>query len=136
MEIMDGLHASEEVNALIRGKVEVECFMCMGEFDCAEYVPMIMCMNQHSCCAPCMQELLKNDNGKLSCPHCNQPIVKKSVTKNRLLVTIYELIAAFKRHVASLEEELQLAKKVTLLDPKASLLSKNPKLVNSFILSQ
>jgi len=37
-----------------------------------------------------MQELLKNEAKALvSCPHCNAPIIKKSVTKNRLLITIY-----------------------------------------------
>jgi len=109
--------------------------MCMGEFDCDQYAPMIMCMNQHSCCAPCMQELLKTDSSKsLTCPHCNQPIIRKSVTKNRLLMTTYEVINAFKSYIATLQSELESLRKLTSIDSKVSLLSKNPKLVSSFIL--
>jgi len=51
-----------------------------------------------------MQELLKNDTNKqILCPHCNAPIVKKTVTKNRLLMTIYDIIRAFKKQVSELE---------------------------------
>lgn len=75
----------------------------MGEFDSGDYAPMMMCMNQHSCCMPCLQELLKNDaNKQVLCPHCNAPIIKKAVTKNRLLMTIYDLVKAFKKRVSEL----------------------------------
>lgn len=100
MDLLTGKGISKEIEAIIKGKVEMECFLCMGEFDTQDYAPMMMCMNQHSCCAPCMQELLKNDaNKQVTCPHCNAPIVKKTVTKNRLLMTIYDLVRAFKKQV-------------------------------------
>ena len=68
---------------------------------------MMMCMNQHSCCAPCLRELLKNDaNKQTTCPHCSAPVVKKAVTKNRLLIAIYDIVQIFKKHVSSLEDEL------------------------------
>jgi hypothetical protein len=54
-----------------------------------------------------MQELLKNEGTKqLSCPHCQQPINKKLVTKNRHLMTIFEIIAAYKKYATTLEDEL------------------------------
>jgi predicted amidophosphoribosyltransferase len=106
----------------------------MGEFDSKDYPPMMMCMNQHSCCAPCLQELLKNDSKQqVFCPHCNAPVIKKAVTKNRLLLTIYELVAAYKKYTIELEEEVESLKKVNSFDMKTSLLSRNPKMVNSFI---
>jgi len=64
-----------------------------------------MCINQHSCCAPCMQELLKKDSVKqINCPHCHLPINKKTVTKNRLLLLIYEIVDAFKSQISMLNE--------------------------------
>ena len=39
----------------------------------------------------------------LNCPHCNAPIVRKAVKKNRLLITIYEVVKAFKKHIAEME---------------------------------
>lgn len=107
----------------------------MGEFDGQDYAPMMMCMNQHSCCAPCLQSLLKNDaNKQILCPHCSAPIVKKAVAKNRLLMTIYDIIRVYKKYVCELEDELESLKKVNTLDVKASLLSKNPRMASSFIL--
>lgn len=108
--------------------------MCLGEFDDNDYMPMMMCMNQHSCCGPCIQELLKNDGGKqVTCPHCNAPIMKKTVTKNRLLLTIFEIVKTYKKYVIDLEDELESLKKLSSIGMKNSLLSKNPKMVNSFI---
>lgn len=50
-----------------------------------------------------MQELLKNDGNKqLACPQCQQPINKKAVTKNRHLITIFEVILAYKKYVNSM----------------------------------
>ena len=73
----------------------------MGQFDTQDYAPMMMCMNQHSCCAPCLQELFKGDANKLlTCPHCHALIVKKAVAKNRLLIAIHEIVSAFKKHVS------------------------------------
>jgi DNA-directed RNA polymerase subunit RPC12/RpoP len=64
---------------------------------------MIMCMNEHSCCAPCLQELLKTEGNKpLACPHCQQPVNKKLITKNRHLMTIFELITAYKKYAGTL----------------------------------
>ena len=92
-DLFNGRGMPKEVESLLRDKVELECFLCMGEFDNGDYAPMMMCMNQHSCCAPCLQELLKNDTNKqVTCPHCNAPIIKKAVAKNRLLLTIYDIV--------------------------------------------
>ena len=126
---------SAEVQGLVRGKVELECFMCMGEFDCGDYAPVVMCANQHSCCAPCWQELLRNEGGKqLNCPHCSQPLNRKNTNKNRYLITIFELIQAYNKYVAELQNELETLRKQQQHNPRASLLNKNPKMVNSFIL--
>lgn len=96
-----------------------------------------MCINQHSCCAPCLQQLLKNDASKqVSCPHCNQPVNKKTVVKNRYLITIYELIDAYKNYVKDMQAELESLRKLTSITPKASLLNKQVKMVNSFILME
>lgn len=96
-----------------------------------------MCINQHSCCAPCLQQLLKNDVSKqVNCPHCNQPVNKKSVVKNRYLITIYELIDAYKNYVKDMQAELESLRKLTSITPKASLLNKQVKMVNSFILME
>lgn len=105
-ELFSGKGMPKEVETLLRDKVELECFMCMGEFDNGDYAPMMMCMNQHSCCAPCLQELLKNDTSKqVTCPHCSAPIVKKAVTKNRLLLTIYDIVKEYKKKLTDLENE-------------------------------
>ena len=96
----------------------------------------MMCMNQHSCCAPCMVELFKNGKA-INCPQCNQPLNKKTATKNRLLVTIYSLVESFKKQILRLQDELESLKKTSLsIDTRPSLSSKNPKLVKSFIFSQ
>lgn len=55
MELIDQTVMNQEIQNIIKNKVEQECFLCMGEFDNNEYAPMMMCSNQHSCCAPCMQ---------------------------------------------------------------------------------
>ncbi len=83
-----------------------------------------------------MQQLIRVDPSKpIACPHCNLPINRKLVVKNRYLLTIYELIHAFKRYVAELKEELQKSKKVTSsLDLRHSLSSKQPHLTSSFII--
>lgn len=134
MAVLTGRGIPKEVEGILRDKVEVECFLCLGELDTEDYYPMMMCMNQHSCCAPCLQELLKNDaKAQLSCPHCNAPIVRKAVAKNRLLITIYDLVNAYKKLVIQLEDELESLKKVSQIDMKTSLLSRNPRMVNSFI---
>ena len=96
-----------------------------------------MCINQHSCCAPCLAQLLKNDANKhVNCPHCSQPVNKKSVVKNRYLITIYELIEAYKNYVKDMQAELESLRKLTSITPKASLLNKQVKMVNSFILME
>jgi hypothetical protein len=86
-----------------------------------------------------MQELLKNEGNKqLSCPHCQQPVNKKLVTKNRHLMTIFEIILAYKKYVASIEDELDLMRRmsnISNVDMKGSLISKNPKMVRSFIMN-
>jgi DNA-directed RNA polymerase subunit RPC12/RpoP len=134
MELITGRGITKEVEAILKDRIEVECFMCLGEFDTGDYAPMMMCMNQHSCCAPCMQELLKGDaKTQVTCPHCSAPIIKKSVTKNRLLITIYELIKSYKKYVVELEDEVESLKRNSKSDMKMSLLSRNPKMVNSFI---
>ena len=95
----------------------------------------MMCTNQHSCCAPCMTELLKT-NKSINCPHCSQPVNRKFVTKNRLLLTIYALVESFKKQVMRLQAEIESLRKTSnSSDTRASLLSKNPKLVKSFIFS-
>ena len=136
MELIDPKLMSQEIQNLIKNKVEQQCFLCMGQFDGGQYAPMMMCINQHSCCAPCMQELLKNDASKqISCPHCNQPLNKKSVTKNRYLITIIQLITAYNKYVGQLQNQLETLRKASTVDPRASLLTKHSKLVNSFILT-
>jgi hypothetical protein len=81
-----------------------------------------------------MQQLLKNDaNKQPSCPHCSQPLNKKAVSKNRYLITIYELIDAYKKYVQDLQTELESLRKLTSIDTKASYLAKQAKMVNSFI---
>ena len=55
MELLEGPGITKEIQTLIKDKVEMECFMCLGQFDNGDYAPMMMCMNQHSCCAPCMK---------------------------------------------------------------------------------
>ena len=103
MELLSGKGVTKEVETLLRDKVELECFMCMGEFDDGDYAPMMMCMNQHSCCAPCLQELLKNDSSKqVACPHCGSPVIRKAVTKNRLLLTIFDPVKEYKKRVTQL----------------------------------
>ena len=82
-----------------------------------------------------MAELLKNDTkALLTCPHCNAPVVRKAVCKNRLLITIFELVKAYKKCVIELEDEVESMKKMSTIDMKTSLLSRNPRMVNSFIL--
>ena len=105
MELTDLEWMNEEAQAIVKDKLERECFMCMGEFDDGEYSPMMMCTNQHSCCAPCMAELIKNGKA-MNCPHCNQPINRKNVTKNRLLLSIYALVDSFKKQVMRLQAEI------------------------------
>jgi hypothetical protein len=94
-----------EIQSLLRDKVETECFLCLCEFDGDEYAPVVMCINQHSCCAPCMQELLRVEPSKqLACPHCNQPINRKVTAKNRHLLTIFQIVQAFARHLHQLTQ--------------------------------
>lgn len=96
----------------------------------------MMCINQHTCCAPCMQQLLRVDSCKpVSCPHCNLPINRKLIVKDRHLIVIYELINAYKRYVAQLKEQFSKCKKITSsLDLRHSLSSRQPHLASSFIL--
>ena len=65
----------------------------------------MMCMNQHTCCGPCMQELIKVEPSKqIACPHCNQPINRRHIVKNRHLMTIFEIVHAFTRQIKQLTE--------------------------------
>lgn len=112
MEVLTGRGIPKEVESILKDKVEQECFMCLGEFDSRDYAPMMMCMNQHNCCTPCMQELLKADaKTQVTCPHCNAPVIRKSVAKNRQLIVIYEIVQAYKKYVINLEDQLETLKK-------------------------
>lgn len=55
MNLIDFSHMNEEIRNLINQKVDQECFLCMEEFNSNEYAPVSMCINQHSCCFPCME---------------------------------------------------------------------------------
>ena len=136
MELTDQKLLGEEVQTILRDRVETECFMCLGEYDSEDYAPVVMCTNMHTCCGPCLKEVLKQDLSKAYCPYCNAPAIRKTMTKNRYLMTIFELVEAFKRHVKELHQEAETSKRHVSFDTKASLLSKNPKLVSSLIFAQ
>jgi hypothetical protein len=53
-------------------------------------------------------------------------------------MTIFEIILAYKKYVTSLEDELELMRRmsnISNIDMKGSLISKNPKMVRSFIMN-
>lgn len=105
MQCMDHSWMCEEAQQILKDQCENECFLCMGQFDHDEYAPMMMCMNQHSCCSPCMNELLKS-NKNFNCPQCQQPLNRKAVGKNRFLITIYQLVDAFHKQITQLQTQI------------------------------
>lgn len=76
----------------------LSCAICASPYECSQRPPIMLCLNQHNACRPCV--LLLAALPVPACPFCRLPIVPKTLAANRILM---EILAGHEEESGNLE---------------------------------
>jgi hypothetical protein len=100
-----GTALDKEVNEKLFDLLQLTCHICACPYDAVEKIPMIICPEQHTYCAICVNELLMHRPNTQRCPSCRAFLCKNSAYVNKTLLRICDIVPLLANEFTSLANE-------------------------------